>query len=419
MHGPSTSRRWTRNAGTIFLAVAAAVTAAADVFHLDRDRTIEGRLLGEEAGYYRIRTLEGVISLPIASVREVERGPSVIDEYDQRLAALNADSADEQAALGLWCREQGMAGDSRRHIERAIAINPQHAEARRALGYVRVAGLWIDGRTPASRREINPPDPATEEARLERAVRREWAKRIGGIRRGLLESRDGENVARGRQRILEIRDPLAIPALADVLSRGTVEARLVMVDALASFPDDEATLNLGITGLVDPDEQVRRAALAALKPRDDPRVAVQYIRALRVRSDVLIKRAALALGELRALGAVPDLIELLTEVAVREVEVPVREYFEIWPRDYYRGIDGGPVQGIQVGDYRPISVYIYADQTLNVWDVRQVRILRTEVREALVKITAQDFGFEQDRWRQWLYEQQLQSPAAGPSPEGE
>ncbi len=376
-----------------------------DVFHLERGGTLQGKLLGEDAGFYRVRTAGGVVSLARAAVTRIEPGPVPFEEYDARAAA-TPDTADGHFALAEWCGEQGLRSEAHRHLLRAIELDVNHAGARRALGYVRVGGLWVEGRTPATRREIEP-EPADEAERLVRAVQGEWQRRIQLIRRDWLESGKADRVEAGRQRILEIRDPLAIGPLAEVLSRSRdVATRRLLVEALAALPDEEATLNLAIMGLVEPDRAVREMAVAALTHRDDPQVAIQYRRALHVPSEALVKRAAYGLGEIKARGAVPELIALLTDQRDKWVEVPIRDYFEVWPRAYYRDAVGIPIGGIQVSHRRPsVGVYIYADQTINEWQVRNVTVYRTEVREALRRITGQDFGFDRVAWEQWLYSQ--------------
>lgn len=385
-----------------------AASATADVFELTQGRSIAGRLLGEEDAFYRIRTVDGVVSVPKRLVERIEPGPTVLDEYDARLKDTASD-ADAQADLGLWCIEQGMRAEGRKHLQAALAANPNHRTARQALGYVRVGGLWVESRSSARRT----PEPAAEDdnARLVAGIQREWSKRIAGMDRLYLESRDPNRVAAGRDQILAIRDPLAIGPLVDRLTRGNADKRLLLVEALAAFPtDDEATLNLAIMGLVDADDAVRKAAVAALCQRDDPQIVAQYMKALRVRSDIVLKRAAYALGELKATHAVGDLIELLTEFKPAWVETPVRAYFELWPREYYHTIEGGPVGGIRVGSYPFVERYVYADQTISEWQYRSVMVFRSEVRDALVKITGQDFGFDRDAWLAWHRSQTPRSP---------
>ncbi len=386
----------------------AATPAVADLFHLEQGRAVEGRLLGEEGGFYRVRTIDGVVSIPTRIVERIEPGPTVLDEYESRLKSADA-TADAQAQLGIWCLEQGLRTEGRKHLQAAIAANPGHRAARQALGYVQVGGLWVEGRS-SSRRA---PEPAAEdeESRLLAGIRREWSKQIAVIDRLYLNASDPNRVASGRDQTLAIKDPLAIGAVVDRLTRGGVATRRLLVEFLSQFPTEaEATLHLAIMGLVETDDGVRKAAVVALCKRDDPQIIAQYMKALRVRSDIVIKRAAYALGEMKAALSAADLIDLLTEVKPTWVETPVRDYFELWPQQYYRSIEGVPVGGLRVGDHAFISRYIYADQTINEWQYRSVTVFRSEVRDALVKITGQDFGFERDAWIAWYRAQQPVSP---------
>ena len=88
--------------------------------------------------------------------------------------------------------------------------------------------------------------------------------------------------------------------------------RGLLVEALAGFPQDEATMNLAILALVDPADEVRRQAVNELVRRADPRTIAEYRKALHTPSEALIQRAAYALGELRASAAVEEAPDTLS-----------------------------------------------------------------------------------------------------------
>jgi len=376
----------------------------ADVFHLDTGGSVEGQLLEVADGNYRIRTLVGVISLPVSAVRSVVHGPTPFDEYDARVGH-TADTAVEQTALGLWCREQGLRPEANRHLTRAIELDPDYVPARRALGHVRVGALWLDAsRTSlaAAEQKVAGED-ADDQARLLRAVQGEWLRRIRAIRHAYLERRGPRLLEEGRARILEITDPLAVLPLAAVLSDGDENCRLLLVEALSAFPQDEATLNLAVMALLDPSPRVRDRALAEMRRRNDQRVVAEYRQALMHGSDLLVARAATALGYLQADEAVPDLIDSLTARRRRWVEVPVETYLGGWSCAF-SGIM------VHIGSTRLLcpprlgvcGVYgTFVPDTRNEWRYRLVTVYRTEVLEALKQITGQNFGFDRQKWHQW------------------
>lgn len=385
----------------------AVAPVAADVFHLEGGGALEGQLLSAADGHYTIRTTVGVVRIPILSVKRVAVADTPFEDYDARVQRA-ADTPADQASLAEWCDEQGLRAEARRHWQRALELNPDCAPARRALGYVRVGDLWVDGR----RRAAAPRDtaaasaPAEDPARVARVIQAQWRQRIRAIKRSFLDSSTPRLLDEGRLRILEIRDPLAILPLAETLGAGNPLCRQVLVAALAAFPDDEATMNLAILGLLDPEFDVREQALHEVARRQDPRVIAQYRDALRTGDDVLVGRAAAALGFLAADEAVPDLIDALTVARHKWVEVPTRRWVQFWPALFtapiiicYSGVTLA-LHEPQIGVCRGPAWGQWAVGA-NRWAYRRVTVRRTEVLEALKRITGENFGFERERWRRW------------------
>ena len=261
-------------------------------------------------------------------------------------------------------------------------------------------GWWIespfgaivirDAQVPrGGKSEAEDPSPAVADDE----ARRRWRRQIHAIREGLLESGLPAVVERGKARLRAIDDPRAIDALGTELSQGTQPTRLLMVELLRAFPDDESTMHLAALALIDDDDEVRRAAIAALKHRDDPREGEQWRKALQTNSDVLAARAASALAELKVIAAVGELIPLLTTQARRRVEVPVGRYFTTYATVWR------PSQGIWTTGPSYDEAGFGAIQTR--LEVRQVTVMRSEVRAALNRLTGADFGFYEEAWTRW------------------
>ncbi len=408
-----------RTAALLAVAWSAAV-APADVFHLKTGGTVTGQLVESDAEHYLVRTTAGLVRLPVVSVERIEAAATPFEEYDLR-AAEAADTAEAQADLAAWCEEQGLAGERRKHLLRAVELDPDYGPARRALGYVRVGGLWVDGRRVLGRARGagGQEDAAQSNAqRLAQAIQREWLLRIRAIKQSMLDSTLERLVEAGRARVLAIDDPLAILPLAQVLSSGHTACRALLVEMLSRFSEDEATLNLAVLGLVDPDAGIRERAVAELRRRDDPRVVAQYRDAVCNGSDALVPRAARALGQLGAVEAVPDLIGALTVGRNKWVEVPVQRYVLRWPLMFRRatvvhlGV-GEPLEHLpQVGVHCGPVGFNFDQWTT--WERQWVIVYRTEVLEALKRLTGENFGFEAERWRRWYEDQAARAEAAPP-----
>lgn len=400
------------------VAIGAAAVSPADVVRVKDGRVVEGRIVARSATALTVRTPTGLVTIAADQVDAVEPGPSVFDEYEDRRKAA-AETADAQTELARWCGERGLTGERTKHLQRAVALDPNHAAARAELGHVRIGGLWVEPGTagrpaatqPASRRarrEASAPAAADgdDEAAI-RAAQGAWMRRINAIKTSLLDASLDRLVKDGRERILAIKDPLAILPLVKLLGKGSVTCRQVLVESLGQFADDEATMNLAVLALADRSESVRGGAIAHLVRRNDERVVAQFRKALSSGEEALILRAAVALGEMKRSEAVPDLIDVLTVRKRMKVETPVAKYFGEMPRAFASGDD------IQLGG---ASVSVRRRPQIGLADgtglvtiemeprLRDVTVFRTEVRDALRAITGQDFAFEEEAWRRWYQE---------------
>lgn len=383
--------------------------ARADVFHLKSGGRIVGDLIDTNDGRLTIRTTAGQVRIVATDVERVEQTESFFAEYDRRAAA-TGDSAAGHTELATWCDEQGLRVESRKHLLRALEFDPDYEPARRILGFVRVNGVWVDGRSIGDRggRDERKGDESAEndEARLLAAVRVQWQRRIRAIHASFLTTRDERQFNQGRDQILRIDDPAAILPLTRVLGVGDESVRRLLVEALARFSQDESTLNLAVIGLADGSANVRAAAHAVLLKRNDPRVVPQYRKALFADRESLVRNAAEGLARLDAKESVADLIRVLKADRVKSIEVPVKSFYRDLPGAFC-GVDQTSVLA-QTGGVvvQPIiGVTTVTEAIDNVWATRRVTVFRTEVLEALKKLTGRNFGFELDEWAAWYKEQ--------------
>ncbi len=408
---PST-RRARRIAGLSLLLLCAA-PAIGDVLTLKTGGTIEGEIVKQDESGYTVRTVLGTMHVARSSVVSVTPSETPFAEYRERKAKIG-DTARDHFELAQWCADRKMHAERRQHLERAIELDPDFAPARTALGYVRVGGIWVDGRNAAQRKSENAgpaeaePQDRTDEKVIQ-SLQGEWARRIRAVRETYLESRLSRLVEEGRKRILEIRDPLAILPLTQNLGRGPLEQRELLVEALKAFEQDEATMNLAVVVLTDRHRSVREAALAELIERKDERVAAQFRKALASKNGELIRRAAAGLAAMDRKEVIPDLIEVLTGRGRMLVEVPVRRLFHDMSADFESGETTVDVGGRRVR-VKPAVGLIDSGGVVQVEVEQQMRVVtiyRTDVLEALRTLTGQNFGFDYEQWRTW-YEENMQ-----------
>jgi len=76
-------------------------------------------------------------------VKSITPGPTVWDDYAERAKKCDAKDAKAQLELGDWCRDQSLAAEAAKHWRQAIAIDPDQAEARKRLGFIRYDERWL------------------------------------------------------------------------------------------------------------------------------------------------------------------------------------------------------------------------------------------------------------------------------------
>lgn len=387
-------------------------SAVADLFHMKSGNTIEGEVLEDLGGAYRVRVAMGVVDLEKSEIVRRERRPTPWERY-RKVRGRYPETAEGHFKLARWCAKQGLRGKELEHLGRVIELDPDHEKARRALGHEKVDGKWVDPRrsdrpVPRTPDDSNdPPAKEGEEDKLVREIIAKWTVKMRAIHRSRLACKacgpETERFKQGRRQVLAIRDSLAVPALTRVLSDGKVPVRLLLVEALGQFEVDEATMNLVVLALVDRSKEVRRQAASALASRDDDRVVERFRDALRSGDDRVLRRAAVALGILKARAAFEDLVDALSTKSRRRVRV-TRPIFLRRVMTAFGGTRTVTV-GSQRLRYRPRSIGVLSRNVMMMTEdsteTRIVDVYRTEVQEALIAITGRNFGFDRDAWLDW------------------
>ncbi|HPF38116.1 MAG TPA: HEAT repeat domain-containing protein [Phycisphaerae bacterium] len=383
--------------------------ARGDLIRTKKGQTIECEVVEDLGKALRLRTRLGVVDLPKDEIDKRKTRKSPWEEYRERRKKCDK-TADAHYALAMWCDERDLGPERSDELDHALELDPNHAATRAALGFEKEdSGAWV---RKASGNAPNPDDiaadrQAAKEERLVRKIISEWFVKIRAIHDARMSPKRGpvnrKKFKDARENILKIRDPLAIPALTGVLSAGNKASRLVLIESLAQFPDDDATMNLIVMSILDPSKQVRRAAAQELARRDDPRVIDRLQDALYSEEEGILRHSATALGVLRAVEVTPNLIEQLS------TEVPgiVRHSRAVYLGDIY-GTFGGRARIVHGGylvGYSPGSIGVLGPGswvgTETYYERTMVSVYRTEVQEALIAISGENFGFDRHKWIDW------------------
>lgn len=352
-------------------------------------------------------------------------------EYIDRFLALN-DTVAAHIALAQWCEANGLMDRARQHWQAVVGRDADNKEARAALGFVRRGTEWV----PASQTSAFPAElpPTTVVVDLPSAEKhRAFSREVQAIAIGFFNTTDPLSWQRGREQILMMRDPQAAEPIFRILGAGNVEMRQLACEALGQIPGEDAGKYLVKFTLIDPSEDVFRAAVAALAAREQDRAVPMLVNALNG-SDKAMKRAAYTLGEMREWRAVPALIN---HVKTQEPHVVAYDA----PRDpaaaaagrsgyFFSGTivpyiaDMTPVVATGAVGWKPTIGYIPVGASISLHNPI-VTIYRTiyefvpqpMVREALRKITGQDCEFRtQDWWKLWDKRRVDTAPTLAPPP---
>src|SRR6185369_15777729 len=201
---------------------------------------------------------------------------------------------------------------------RVIELDPNHQQARFALGYQFLKGEWIL-RSDARRNEgyefyhgkwRTPQEIEILEGRSRSELaEKEWLGRLKKWRKDL-DDRDKTKLA--YTSIAAIDDPIAVRPISDYFSRERMRnVKYLYADVLAKIKTGEAVNVLVERALADLDEEVFYYCdkkLAEIKP---PHVADQFIVALKDNDNRKVLRAATALAQLQDNTAISPLIDAL------------------------------------------------------------------------------------------------------------
>jgi len=120
-------------------------TAAEDILHLNTGGKVSGKIVYEDEEVVRVETPRGVTTVYRDEIVRIERISSASEEFKKRFAELERKRARPEVyyALGVWAEGHKLVAEARAAFERTIAIDPEHADARKKLGFVRMGRDWV------------------------------------------------------------------------------------------------------------------------------------------------------------------------------------------------------------------------------------------------------------------------------------
>lgn len=373
----------------------------AEVFHLANGGDVRGEVLnpGESPrSHYVIQTAQGgKVSLPADQVEKVEKQSAKEIEYDRHAAAA-ADTVKGQWEVAEFCREHNLIGQRKKHLERIVALDPDHAEARRALGYSRIKGQWItveEGMDAQGRKRYKgawrlPQEiELMERAHKEDLAQKEWFRKLKQWR-GWFSTGKSEMA---RAYIGDINDPLAVKALTFYLDHeDTRDLKMLWIAALARIGG--AALDPLVTAsLDDSDEEVRIACMEKLQAAEYKPAVNRYIAMLKHKDNAMVNLAGVGLSYMKDPMATRPLIEALVTTH-KYVLQPAGQPGQISPT-FSSGPGGTGGGGFTFGQ-APAQEIKREQQN-------------PDVLRALVSLASVNFEYDVPAWKRWYSNQKTPS----------
>jgi len=381
-----------------------------EVFVLQNGGRIEGQLLNPDQSprsLYLIRTPEGAqIGLEARQVAQVLRRRPAELEYE-KIKPTYPDTVEGQLALAQWCLEHNLLSQRREHLERVIQLDPNHPEARRALGYMQINGVWKTQDQLMQERgyrlyrgqwRLPQEIELLERKEAQQAAEREWFAKLK-LWRGWLGTNKEEQAVRNLE---TIREPAAVRPLATFLQdEANPAVRKLYIETLARIHTPEAVKVLALRALEDPVEELRLTCLDYLKTEPRPDVVALFISKLKSKDNKMVRRAAVGLAAMKDPTAIAPLIDALITTHTYRIDPPggpnaMSVTFGKGPGG--SGAPGGGT-GMSFGGGPKLV---------------KIPVQNQEVLDALVKITGVNYQFNIPAWKSWYtqYRKTLQPPAA-------
>ncbi len=426
-----TKTRWPRGWGDWVVVAASLLSvniADADVVKLKNGGEIRGVVkavatepAAPDTEFVTETPLGTEIAVAADQVAFVSKRPRMVEEYESQARHL-ADTVDARWQLAEWCRQNRLVEPRNEQLRRILELNPEHKPARLALGHKLQSNRWISpeeadaellaqgfvryrGRIVTTlERDLL----ATGESR--RQEQNDWRPRIR-LWVGWLIGQDPSKSADAVVKFRELRDPDAVPAIVDfLLSDNRVDVRRFGIQTLSQISGQAPVPALARVALADVDYTLQDSAFQSLSEEQRATAEPIFEQALRDRSNVIIRRAAVLLGHAGLRQAVPALINAL--ITSHEMKVSVPHTFNLGfnrngsmggtspllPPDIEKGLLSGQLpHGVIINPSGP-------QPAARIMTVRRL-VQNLEVLEALHKLTNEDFGYDKRVWHLWWQSQ--------------
>ncbi|MDZ4852689.1 MAG: hypothetical protein SGI77_25650 [Pirellulaceae bacterium] len=260
------------------LALTTSPQLQADSLLLKNGTLLEGRCLNaadKNATEWQIETDSGLtFTISRSDVKDFRPSSAVQQKYVENIAKVD-DVLKVHQSIVRWCLEKGLNSLADAHWERIVELDPSDKTAWAALEYVNTADGWIRRNLFQMRRGLVQKggrwyvaqdlaiQQMNDQAKLQSAqVKKSVTKAINEVRN------NSPKAAEGRQYLAELKDPLAIAPLKELLENDRKNSnnqfRMLLIEIIARIRTSGSVLALIDSAVYDPDRSIRAECVSKL-----------------------------------------------------------------------------------------------------------------------------------------------------------
>ena len=392
----------------------------ADLVKLINGGELRGKIVATSDAKYKIRveTLTGAtVVVERSKVQFVTPRSLSMEEYETRSRSIE-DSSDAHWELAEWCRQRGLIKQRETHLRRVTELAPDHEKAQSILGRVWHQGRWIDrdelmasqGYVKYKNKYITPQELEVIENTTDELEReRSWFQKIR-LWHGWLDGQHENRRAQAMAGLNSVDDPYAAPAIIKFLaSDSRIAIRELSVSILVKISGAKSINGLVKLALFDEAPQIRTVALNGIGSAHYERAQKVFVTALKNDSNMVVCRAATALGQIGDKEVIKPLIEALVTVHQYQVamDLPNNQTYSFSSDGNFSSntptVPPGVMDAVRSGQLLPPVFAAPSDAPAQLKKNVTIRVehYNAETLAALGKLTQQNFGYDKRTWHLW------------------
>lgn len=376
--------------------------AAADEVELTSGKVIEGKVedLGDSI---KIHKSGGSVTYPKFMVKQIVFKKTLQEVYLDKAKAVK-DDVESHLKLAQWCVDQKLVEEARAEYRKVVALDPEHEQARAALGHrffrgkwmtedevneakglIRHKGVWM---TPEERDLAVALD---EQKELEKKLLVQVAALLEKTHSGDEKKREDAKAALGKiEDKFKVKAYLAAVTTYHKLTRGFVIAEL------GRMKEPAAAKPLARRAIWDEDEIFRLAAIRSLREIAHPDTAVHlavYLEEEALVARVRTEEALVGFPDLRVVGPLLEALENALE-SIKLLEASEGQVTAVTNRTIIMK-DGTRMVIPRVVRFKP--------ETFDKDQRERLLLEKSTILSTLGVVTGQGFGDDLPKWRAWLH----------------